>query len=299
MPANILDIPNQLALFSTIRINDYIDILIIAYIIYKVATFFKNTRSVQVLKGIVILIVSLQLSEIFKLNTVNYILKNAIQVGFIAVIILFQPELRSALSKMGRSKVSLFNFDEDLEKAQTLSTIKAISQSAKILSEKKIGALIVIERNTKIMDIVRTGIMLDSVVSCELLNNIFYPKAPLHDGAVVISNNKVKAAGCFLPLSQNDTLDSELGTRHRAGLGISETSDCIVVIVSEETGKISLACDGGLTRNLSAPVLEEALKNLLIKDGATISKTRFKLKIKQNKKQEKASKKETKKDSKK
>lgn len=282
--ANILDIPNQLALFSTIRINDYIDILIIAYITYKVATFFKNTRSVQVLKGIVVLIVMLQLSEIFKLNTVNYILQNALQVGFIAVIILFQPELRTALSKMGRSKVSFFNFDEDLEKAQTLNTVHAIATSAKNLSEKKIGALIVIERNTKIMDIVRTGIMLDSLVSCELINNIFYPKAPLHDGAAIISKNKIVAAGCFLPLSQNDSLDSELGTRHRAGLGVSETSDCVVVIVSEETGKISLACDGGLTRNLSYPVLEEALKNLLIKEENTISKSRFKLKIKQNKK---------------
>lgn len=280
---NLFDIPNQLALFTTIRINDYIDILIIAFLTYKITAFFKNTRSVQVLKGIVVLVVALQLSEILRLNTVNFILQNALQAGLMAVIILFQPELRNALSKMGRSQFALFNFDEAIDKDEVKNTIHSVAASAKTLSEKKIGALIVIERSTKIMDIVRTGIMIDSCVSTELLNNIFYPKAPLHDGAVIISKNRVVAAGCFLPLSQNDSLDSELGTRHRAGLGISETSDCVVVIVSEETGKISLACDGGLTRNLNWQVLEEALKNLLIKEENTISKTKFKLKLRRNK----------------
>lgn len=280
---NLFDLPNQLALFTTIRINDYIDILIIAFLTYKITAFFKNTRSVQVLKGIVVLIVALQLSEILRLNTVNFLLKNAFQAGLIAVIILFQPEIRNALSKMGRSKLAMFNFEEDIDKDEVKKTIHSIALSAKALSEKKIGALIVIERTTKIMDIVRTGIMIDSCVSNEILNNIFYPKAPLHDGAVIISKNRIVAAGCFLPLSQNDSLDSELGTRHRAGLGISETSDCVVVIVSEETGKISLACDGGLTRNLSWQILEEALKNLLIKEENTISKTKFKLNLRRNK----------------
>lgn len=281
---NFFDIPNQLALFSTIRFNDYIDILIIAFFTYKVTAFFKNTRSVQVLKGVVVLVVALQLSEILRLSTVNFILQNALQTGIMAVIILFQPEIRNALSKMGRSRFALFNFaDEAVDKDEMKKTIHSIATSAKSLSEKKIGALIVIERNSKIMDIVRTGIMLDSCVSSELLNNIFYPKAPLHDGAAIISKNRVVAAGCFLPLSQNDSLDSELGTRHRAGLGISETCDCAVVIVSEETGKISLACDGGLTRNMSWQVLEEALKNLLIKEDNTVSKTKFKLNIKRKK----------------
>lgn len=280
---NLFDIPNQLALFTTIRINDYIDILIIAFLTYKITAFFKNTRSVQVLKGLVILVVALQLSEILRLNTVNFLLQNVLQAGLMAVIILFQPEIRNALSKMGRKNFSFFNFEEDNEKDEIKNTIHAVSQSAKSLSEKKIGALIVIEKTTKIMDIVRTGITLDSLVSAELLNNIFYPKAPLHDGAVIISKNRVVAASCFLPLSQNDSLDSALGTRHRAGIGISETSDCVVVIVSEETGKISLACDGSLTRNLSHQMLEEALKNLLIKEDKTISKTKFKLNIKRNK----------------
>lgn len=272
---NFLNLPNQLALFTTIRLNDYIDILIIAFLTYKITAFFKNTRSVQVLKGIVVLVIALQLSEILGLNTINFLLQNALQAGLMAVIILFQPEIRNALSKMGRKNLSFFNFEEDAQKDETKNTIRAVSASAKSLSEKKIGALMVIEKTTKIMDIVRTGIALDSRVSAELLNNIFYPKAPLHDGAVIISNNKIVAASCFLPLSQNDSLDTALGTRHRAGIGISETSDCIVVIVSEETGKISLACDGSLTRNLTWQMLEEALINLLIKEEKTISKTKF------------------------
>ena len=283
MMRNLFDIPNQLALFTTIRINDYIDILIIAFLTYKITAFFKNTRSVQVLKGIVVLVVALQLSEILRLNTVNFLLQNALQAGLMAVIILFQPEIRNALSKMGRRNFSFFNFEENAEKEEIRETIHSVSQSAKSLAEKKIGALMVIEKTAKIMDIVRTGITLDSQVSAELLNNIFYPKAPLHDGAVIISKNRIVAASCFLPLSQNDSLDSSLGTRHRAGIGISETCDCVVVIVSEETGRISLACDGSLTRNLTYQMLEEALKNLLIKEEKTISKTKFKLNIKRNK----------------
>jgi diadenylate cyclase len=188
------------------------------------------------------------------------------QVGLIAIFIVFQPELRSALARMGRSKFSFFNFEDPKNLELTRSIISAVSLATKQLSETKTGALIVIERNVKIMDIVRTGIVLDAIVSSELLTNIFYPKAPLHDGAVIISGGKIISAGCFLPLSQNESLESELGTRHRAGLGISEGSDCIVVIVSEETGKITLACDGGLTRNISPTTLKNALTKLLLNE---------------------------------
>lgn len=260
------NLSSGLALISTFKMTDYIDILLVTYITYKVAKFFKDTRAVQVLKGIVILVVFLQLSEILKLNTINFILKNTMQVGLIAIFIVFQPELRSALARMGRSKLSFLNFDDPKNIELTRSIISAVSLATKQLAESKIGALIVIERNVKIMDIVRTGIPLDAIVSSELLINIFYPKAPLHDGAVIISGGKIISAGCFLPLSQNDSLETELGTRHRAGLGISEGSDCIVVIVSEETGKITLACDGGLTRNISALTLRNALTKLLIKE---------------------------------
>ena len=259
-------VASGLNILSTIRFADYVDIAIVAYLIYQVAKFFKDTRAVQVLKGIVFLMVFVQLSRIFKLNTLNFILQNMMQVGLLAVFVLFQPEIRAALARVGKSGVSLFNFEGDEAQSPTHKIIDSVTASAKALSEKKIGALIIIERGTKIGDIIGTGIPLNAEVSSELLNNIFYPKAPLHDGAVVIGNGKIKAASCFLPLSQNDSLESELGTRHRAGLGITEGNDCVSVIVSEETGKISLACNGGLTRNLSPAVLKEALSKLLIKE---------------------------------
>lgn len=279
---SFFDFPSQIAVFRTIGINDYVDILLITYIIYNVAKFFKNTRSIQVLKGIAVIILALQVSEFLKLNTINFILRNAMQVGLVAVVVLFQPELRSGLSKMGRSRMIFFNFEEQKDNNEWLNVISGVSSAAKQLSEKKIGALMVIERNAKINDIIRTGVALDARVSSELLINIFYPKAPLHDGAVIISDGKIISAGCFLPLSQNDSLDTELGTRHRAGLGISETTDSVVVIVSEETGKITLACDGGLIRNLAPSVLEESLKKLLIKEEKVPSKKRLKA-IKKNK----------------
>lgn len=253
-------------ILSTFRWTDALDIAIVAYLIYQVAKFFKDTRAVQVLKGIVFLMVFVQLSSIFKFYTINFILAKLMQVGLLAVVVLFQPEIRSALARVGKRGVSIFNFEGDEAQSPTHKIIDAITSSAKALSEKKIGALIIVERNTKIGDIIGTGITLNAEVSSELLNNIFYPKAPLHDGAVVIGDGKVRAASCFLPLSQNDSLDSELGTRHRAGLGITESCDCISVIVSEETGKISLACNGGLTRNINHTVLKEALSKLLLKE---------------------------------
>lgn len=278
------NIPSGLTMLSTMRLADYVDIIVVAYLIYKIAKFFKDTRAVQVLKGIVVLMVCVQLSEIFKLNTINFILQNTMQVGLLAVFILFQPEIRSALARVGKSRLSFLNFDGDDRSDPVVNVINAVTASAKALSERKIGALIVIEQATKIMDIVRTGVSLDAQVSTELLNNIFYPKAPLHDGAVIIGDGKIKAASCFLPLSQNDSLESELGTRHRAGLGITEGSDCITVIVSEETGKISLACNGGLTRNLSPAVLKEALTKLLIKEEKTNKKVNLKKIVKKIKK---------------
>lgn len=268
--------PSSINMLSAMRFADYVDILIVAYLIYQITKFFKDTRAVQVLKGIVILMVCVQLSEIFKLNTINFILQNTMQVGLLAVFILFQPEIRSALASVGKSRFSFLNFDSEGSPENIVNIIQAVTASAKALSEKKIGALIVIERTTKIMDIVGTGVTLNARVTTELLNNIFYPKAPLHDGAVIIGDGKVKAAACVLPLSQNDSLESELGTRHRAGLGVTEGSDCISVIVSEETGKISLACNGGLTRNLSPVVLKEALHKLLLKEEKTVRKVNLK-----------------------
>ena len=271
-----LNFTSGISQLSAIRFADIVDLIIVAILIYKIAKFFKDTRAVQVLKGIIILMVCVQLSEMFKLNTINYILQNTMQVGVLAVFILFQPEIRSALANMGKSRFSFLTFDTEENSDPTLNVINAVTASAKSLSEKKIGALIVLEQNTKIMDIIRTGVMLDSAVSTELINNIFFPKAPLHDGAIIIGNGKIKAAACVLPLSQNDSLESELGTRHRAGLGVTEGSDCISIIVSEETGKISLACNGGLTRNISPNVLKDALKKLLLKEDQNQKKVNLK-----------------------
>ena len=283
---SFFDLPNKLSVFKTVGINDFIDIFLIAYIIYIIAKFFKDTRSMQVLWGIAVIIIVLQLSELLKLNTVNFILQNAMQVGFVAVIVLFQNELRSGLSKMGRSRILFFNFEEAKANDVTGEIITAITDAAKQLSDKKIGALIVVEKNIKLDESMLTGIKLDAEVSSDLLVNIFYPKAPLHDGAVVISEGKIASAGCILPLSQNNSLDSEFGTRHRAGIGITEISDSVVVIVSEETGRITLACNGGYNRNLSPSNLEKSLRNLLIKDEKSQSKTKLKLNLKNTKKKE-------------
>lgn len=247
-----------------IRIIDIIDILIIAYAIYKAIKLVRETRAAQLVKGIILLIVALQLSSFLNLYMVNYILKNAMQVGFIAIFVVFQPELRRALEKMGRSKFGkVLSFEEENKEEQTIITINSICEAVGNLSEHRIGALIILERATKIGDIIRTGVNLNSDISSELLINIFIPNTPLHDGAVVIRDNKIIAAACFLPLTQNNELNIELGTRHRAAIGITETSDCVALVVSEETGKISLALEGSLTRNLTVESLEKALTKIL------------------------------------
>ncbi len=251
---------NQLTL---LRITDFIDIFIVTFIIYKVLKFIRDTRTVQLLKGVIILIVTMQVSQFVKLHTVHYLLSNAMQLGLIAILIVFQPELRRALEQLGQQTMGQwFNFDERTDDVEKEKVIKEVKESCLNMSKSRIGALIVMERETKIGDIVGTGITLNADVSAELLTNIFVPKTPLHDGAVIIRNNKIEAASCFLPLSQNPNVSKELGTRHRAGLGMSEESDAVVVIVSEETGGISIACGGELNMKLSPEALEKNLIKL-------------------------------------
>ena len=264
--------PN-LFFLSTIKITDIIDVAIVSYIIYKVIVFFRNTRAYQLLKGIALLLIFSQLSEIFHLNTISYLLKNTMQVGLIAIVILFQAEIRRALSKMGSKGFKLFNIDDD-DEIQIDNTVKQITEASFQLSRLGYGALMVIEREIKIGDIIRTGTKLDSELTAELLINIFVPNTPLHDGAVIIGDHKIKAAACLLPLSQNDGISNELGTRHRAGIGISETTDVVVVIVSEETGKISVASDGGIVRNLSEEMLESVLKKSFTKESGRNKKNK-------------------------
>lgn len=250
-------------------IRTLIDISIVSFAVYKIIMLVKETRAWQLIKGLFLILVATELSKVLELTTINFILEKLLSVLALGAIILFQPELRRALEKIGRSRFKdIFGFDEDNIRIQTTAVIEEIVKACIDLSAKYTGALIVIERDTKIGDIINTGTQLDSSVSTELLVNIFVPDTPLHDGAVIIRDNKIKAAACFLPLTDNPNLSKELGTRHRAALGITEVSDCIAVVVSEESGKISFALNGGLTRNLTSDTLRKALnKNLFNNDA--------------------------------
>lgn len=261
---------------SMIRFRDILDILIVAFVIYKGVKLVRETRAAQLVKGIIILIVATQLSGWLQLNSLSYILTNVMQIGLMAILIMFQPELRRTLEKMGRSNIGkIFTTDNiDIE-----AVASEISSAAEYMSSQRIGALIVIERETKLAEIGKSGIALNADVSAQLLINTFIPNTPLHDGAVIIGEDKVKYAACILPLTDNNTINKELGTRHRAAIGVSEYADCLVVVVSEETGKISLASNGALTRNLTGETLTKALvKGMTENQPSDISSAKEKFK---------------------
>lgn len=252
--------------FRLIQIQDIIDIIIVSFVIYQIIRLVRETRAAQLVKGIIILVVVLQLSSWFHLNVLQYLLENTLQIGFLALIIIFQPELRRALEEVGRSRFGkLFGSSNprNREYGEDNVAIEEIVRASGILAMNKTGALIVIERSTKLGEIIKTGIPLNADMSAELLLNIFVPNTALHDGAVIVRNDCIIAAACFLPLSQNAFLSKELGTRHRAAVGMSENSDAVIVVVSEETGKISLALNGSLTRNLTSDNLRRALYKTL------------------------------------
>ena len=243
-----------------IRVTDIIDIVIVAVLIYQLLKIIKETRAMQLVKGVFILFISLQLSAWLHFTVLEFILRNAMQVGMFAVIVIFQPELRSMLERVGRSKVGqLMEFKNTQEADDAGKTVNEIVEAAVNMSKSKTGALIVLERKVKLGDVINTGTLINADISAALLENIFVPNPPLHDGAVIIKDEKIHTAGCLLPLTSNTNLSRELGTRHRAALGISEASDAMVVVVSEETGKISLALNGTLTRNLTGDSLKKAL----------------------------------------
>lgn len=263
-----------------LRINDFIDIGIVAIIIYYIITLLRDTRAMQVVKGLLVLFAVVFISRSLHFNALNYILGGAMQIGVFAVIVIFQPEFRNILERMGRFKVGkIIDFAVDTAPEDVISmTIDSVVKAAADMSLTKTGALIVIERETRLGEFISTGTMLDANVSSSLLENIFVPNTPLHDGAVIIRGNKIMTAGCVLPLSANNNLSKELGTRHRAALGLSETTDAVVVVVSEETGKISIARNGALTRNLSSESLTKALSKILIQNteaSETIDKIKF------------------------
>lgn len=249
--------------FQVLKLTDIIDMLLVATIIYQLLKIIKETRAIQLVKGIAIIFLILQVSTWAHLTTLNYLLSNAVQVGMFAIIVIFQPELRSLLEKLGRSKAGkLIDIAAGNAKDESYA-VSEIAKAAADMSATKTGALIVIERETKLGDVIHTGTLIDAEVSAALLENIFVPNTPLHDGAVIIRGERIHTAGCFLPLTSNTNLSRELGTRHRAALGISEASDALVIIVSEETGKISIAINGSLTRNLTEASLKTALGKVL------------------------------------
>lgn len=248
---------------NMMTIVDVVDILLVAFVVYKIIGMIKETRAGTLIKGILLLLVVMQLSSWLKLNTINYLLQNITQLSVFAILVVFQPEIRRLLDIVGRSRLNMdfFGSDEMADEDVIKRSINQVCQAAQIMSINRIGALIVFERSTKIGEIIRTGTIIDAEISGELIRNIFYPKSPLHDGAMIVRNGRIVAAACFLPLSERDNIARELGTRHRAALGMSECSDAVVVIVSEETGKISVAQNGEIVRNLSI----KALSAMLIK----------------------------------
>lgn len=247
---------------SNIGLNDVFDILIVAFLFYKLLGFIRETRAEQLAKGLLILVIVAVAARLLHLYTLQWILSNLVNVGLIAVVIIFQPELRRLLENLGRNKL-ISNFSGiDLEEAEEITV--EIREALLSMSKTRTGALLVFERETTLTDIIETGTLIQAGISREMIGNIFYEGAPLHDGALIVRGDKLWAAGCVLPLTENKQLSKELGTRHRAGIGVTETSDALVFIVSEETGIISKAEDGKLERMLTASRIDELLKSIYI-----------------------------------
>lgn len=258
---------------KVMRISDCIDIFIVTIAVYYCFIAMRGTRAMQLLRGIAIAAAVFAISNFLRLDTLSYILGKVFQGAMVAIIVIFQPELRNLLEHVGRLKLGHFlglAFDSS-DEVETGQVIEDIASAAEDLSKTRTGALIVIERGTRLGEYMHSGTSLDANVTTELLKNIFVPNTPLHDGAVIIRGNKIITAGCVLPLTANTNLSSELGTRHRAALGLSETSDAIIVVVSEETGKISIAINGSLMRNMTRQSLERALTKLLNKEQQSIA----------------------------
>lgn len=266
---------NQLSLF---RVNDIIDIALVSYIVYKALKFIRDTRTIQLLKGIVLVIVVTQVSYFAKLNTMYYILSNFLQMGVIALLIVFQPELRRVLEHVGRTTGEKLFVSHNEFGAEALQVLREVSKAAQAMSDTRTGALIVIENKDNIDSLISSGVAISAKVSSQLLENIFVPDTPLHDGAAVIRNHRVEVASCVLPLSQNPKINTSYGTRHRAGIGISEESDAVSVIVSEETGKISVAYKGDFTTGYNEDTLRKKLIDLIsINENDGDAKGKFKM----------------------
>lgn len=267
-----MDFLNDLKMiFLTIRITDVIDVLVMTFILYKIILLVKETRALQLAKGLLIIFVFSKIAQGLRLYTVNWLISNIFTAGMILIVVVFQPELRRIFEKLGRTNnlfKSMSRIRTNINDYKTDDIVSAVAS----LARQKIGALIVIELEIGLKDIIETGTILNSELSSELLINLFFPNSPLHDGAVVIKEDKIISAGCFLPLSENYTISKELGTRHRAGLGMSEKSDAFIIVVSEETGVISTVHNSELSRNIDTETLREMINKLYIEDDYMLTR---------------------------
>lgn len=259
-------IDNLYGLLLSIKITDVLDIVIVAFLLYKMFSFIKETRAQQLFRGVLLIVGIFLLSEILNLSLLNWLLTRLITVGLIAVVILFQPEIRRGLEQIGRRGILSRQF-RDIGKEEIYATVQKIVDAVDDFSSTRTGALMAIERETMLNDIIETGVIVDAEVSVRLLGNLFYEGSPLHDGAVIIRGIRIHAASCVLPLTSRASIGKNLGTRHRAGVGLSEVSDAFVIIVSEETGAISVAHNGTLRRFLDLKTLEKMLLDIYIPSG--------------------------------
>ncbi|WOV84066.1 diadenylate cyclase CdaA [Sporosarcina jeotgali] len=246
-----------------------LDVLLVWFVVYKLITIIKGTKAVQLLKGIFVILIVRILTELLGLDTLKWMVEQVLTFGFLAVIIIFQPELRRALEQLGRGR--LFARTQMQEEEERDRLISAFTKSVSYMAKRRIGALITVEKETGLSEYIETGIAMNSDISSELLINIFIPNTPLHDGAVIVQKNKIAAAACYLPLSESPFISKELGTRHRAALGISEVTDAFTIIVSEETGAVSVTIDGDINRNVTMEEFEQIVRLAWFGDTAAVS----------------------------
>ncbi len=254
---------NLMGILMSIKVTDVIDIVIVSYLLYELLGFIKETRAQQLFRGVLLIVAFFLVSEVFNLSLLNWLFTRLITVGLIAVVILFQPEIRRGLEQIGRRGVLSWQF-RDMGKDEMYATVHKIVDAVDDFSSTQTGALMAIERETMLTDICESGVIVDAEISVRLLGNLFYEGSPLHDGAVIIRGDRVHAASCVLPLTERQNIGKNLGTRHRAALGLSEVSDAFVIVVSEETGAISVAQDGEFKRFLDLKTLEKMLLDIYL-----------------------------------
>jgi diadenylate cyclase len=252
---------------SSMKLTDFIDILLLAFLIYKVFPLMRSSGAARIAKAVIFLVVVSWVTDWLDMYAIHFVTEQVMTVGLIALVVLFQPELRRIMDHIGNVKLGKI-FSADRTSQEMEGVIAQTVMACELMSRDKVGALIVFARDNHLDEYIKTGTQIDGRVTEQLLRNIFFPKAALHDGAMIVTDGRVTAAGCVLPLSQSKRLSADLGTRHRAGVGMSEVSDAVVVIVSEETGTISMAVDGMLKRHLAPQMLERMLRNELISEPA-------------------------------